>query len=107
MANVKPGSIIKTDCWRCYNLTGLPFQRHDKVNHKRHFVDPNDRSTHTQNIECQWSVVKRDLRRRVGRMNPTTYESFLVEWMWRSRFDSMQKLFNDFSFAAHTLYNTN
>lgn len=107
LENVLPGSTIKTDCWRGYDLKGLPYESHDTVNHSKHFVNPSDLSTHTQNIEAQWSKAKRDLRRRVGRMNSTTYESFLVEWTWRSRHATVEELFLDFCSACTVLYNIN
>ena len=46
--HVLPGTRIVTDGWRGYNQVAAP---HDVVNHRLHFVDPNDPTLHTNTIE--------------------------------------------------------
>lgn len=105
LENIKEGTFIMTDGWKGYDLKDLPFGDHGRVNHSKEFVNRNNRNIHTQRIECQWSVAKRDLRRRVGRMNPNCFEAFIVEWMWRSRCKTDIELFTDFVNAHALLYN--
>lgn len=56
---IRPGTTIYSDQWRAYNqIANDPNgYTHQKVNHSRHFVDPNT-GVHTQNIENMWMVVK-------------------------------------------------
>lgn len=52
------GTKIITDCWRGYvNLNNLGFI-HVTVNHSLNFVDPSDRTVHTQTIERVWRSLK-------------------------------------------------
>lgn len=87
-AHVLPGSIIKTDEWRGYTHLvnmGMNYQ-HQTVNHSVNFVDQHNPDTHTQNIEASWSKIKRDMRRRIGRMCVTDFQYHLMEYVWRSRY---------------------
>jgi len=67
-AHVDVGSIIVTDMWRSYNtLNQLPQgYDHRTVNHSVHFVDPNDRGVHTNNVENMWHRVKGKQARMSG-----------------------------------------
>jgi IS1 family transposase len=59
--NVHPGNKIITDQWRAYEaaLTKMPHYYHQTINHSVNFVDPLDRSIHTQGVEGFWSQCKR------------------------------------------------
>nr|KAG5698923.1 hypothetical protein BaRGS_024844 [Batillaria attramentaria] len=66
---VLPGSHIISDGWRAYgNLAqvGGGIYLHDVIVHDQHFVDPNNRNIHTNNIENTWMRAKRKLRRQFG-----------------------------------------
>ena len=105
--NILPGSIVKTDAWRAYARLAEDKFQHDVVNHSRDFVKPQDPLTHTQNIEAYWSSIKRDMRRRVGRMSIQTYETYLVEYVWRSRNGTRpteKDLWEDFCAAIRFFY---
>jgi len=54
-------TCIVSDLWRGYTgLDRLPQgYRHRTINHSQHFVNPNNRSIHTNNIENVWSKIKR------------------------------------------------
>ena len=45
--HVLPSTHIITDGWRAYSQ--LP--NHDVINHTLHFVDPNDRTLHSNTVE--------------------------------------------------------
>lgn len=102
---VAAGSTIKTDEWRGYRGLEALGYIHGTVNHSRNFVNPNNRQSHTQNIESVWSKIKRDMRRRIGRMTNNRMETHLTEYMWRSRHNnSPQDLLSDFIRAVNTFY---
>jgi transposase-like protein len=73
-----PGTIIFADSWAGYNLIRNHFTMFN-INHRMHFVDPNDRSIHTNNIERLWRSVKEDVR---GAVNDN-YKVHLSEFMFR------------------------
>ena len=68
----------------------------ETVNHSINFVSPNDPNVHTQTIESHWAKIKRDMRRRIGRMAVSTFETYLVEYVWRNTFPSDNELYEDF-----------
>ena len=59
---ILPGTDIILDGWASYGhineICGGIYE-HDVVVHADHFVDPNDDSIHTQNIENLWMRLKR------------------------------------------------
>ena len=79
--HVRPGTRIITDGWRAYN--GL--QNHEVVNHQLHFVDPNDRTIHTNTIEGSWGNCKSKFRAMHG-TSDALFTSHLQEHMWRRAF---------------------
>lgn len=98
--NVEVGTTIYTDMWRGYiNLNNIGYF-HAAVNHSENFVDPNDPNVHTQNVEANWSKIKRDSRRRLGRMSIGRIDFYLSEYVWRSIQQSPEELFIDFLAAA-------
>jgi hypothetical protein len=48
---VNPGTLFMVDFWRGYSQLCNNGYVHDTVNHKLHFVDPDDLLIHTQTIE--------------------------------------------------------
>ena len=58
LRHVAQDTRIITDGWRGYvNLQKLGFN-HATVIHNDHFVDPNDRTVHTNTIERRWGILK-------------------------------------------------
>lgn len=102
--NVVSGSTIITDMWRGYRTLQVSGFQHFTVNHSTNFVSPNNKDIHTQTIESQWSKIKRDMRRRIGRMSVSSFESYLVEYVWRSLHDSEETLFYNFIQAVNYFY---
>ena len=77
--HVLPGTRIITDGWQAYNQ--LP-QPHDVVNHRLHFVDPNDRTLHTNTVEGTWAHAKAQFRKMHG-TSDALFHSHLQEFLWR------------------------
>ncbi|XP_068214527.1 uncharacterized protein [Palaemon carinicauda] len=48
---VHPETTIISDCWKAYKDIKNQFFQHLTVNHSLHFVNPDDRSVHTNSIE--------------------------------------------------------
>lgn len=59
---IQPGTTVCSDGWRAYNFFHLMGCSHRVVIHEENFVDPLDRSTHTQNVENNWKNLKMWLR---------------------------------------------
>lgn len=102
--NVQPGTTIITDMWRGYNSLDSNGYSHLCVNHSLNFVCPGNANIHTQNIESHWAKMKRDMRRRVGRMSVSSFESYLVEYTWRNIHTTNEELFTDFLRAIKYFY---
>lgn len=61
MQYVNPRSHVITDEWRGYvDLRANGFA-HTTINHSQFWVDPINRDIHTQTIESNWSILKRNL----------------------------------------------
>jgi hypothetical protein len=60
---IELGSILVTDCARVYtnvkNRLGID---HYSVNHKLHFVDPNNSEINTNMIESRWAAIKNRIK---------------------------------------------
>ena len=77
----KPKTIIYSDTWAAYR--GLEEHNnyvHKVINHSEHFVDPEDPTVHTQNIERLW----RDIKERSKR--PGVRSKFLHQYLARYLF---------------------
>lgn len=101
---VENGTTIITDCWKGYNRLSVSGFEHKTVNHSYNFVSPENRLIHTQSIESHWSKLKRDMRRRVGRMSTNNFEIYLVEYTWRSLHNTNEELFEDIIKAINYFY---
>lgn len=77
--NVETGTTILTDLWKGYNLLKKSGYTHKTVNHSTNFINPFD-GTHTQNIESNWSALKRKLRTFNKKDN---FDLYLIEYMYR------------------------
>lgn len=104
LENVEPGTTVITDMWRGYNSLNRNGFLHKTVNHSLNFVCPGDRNVHTQTIESHWAKIKRDMRRRIGRMAVTTFETYLVEYVWRNAFLTKEEQFEDFFKAINYFF---
>ena len=60
---IKPGSIIYSDKWGAYSTLSSHGYTHYQINHSANFVDPQDCSIHTQNIESLWRCFKKHSKR--------------------------------------------
>lgn len=92
-ANVEAGSIIISDGWRAYGGIEALQQQYDHrwVNHKLFFVDPTDRTVHTQGIEATWRALKQGLKHLHG-TNKEMLPTYLYQYMFR-RFFENEKIF--------------
>lgn len=84
--HVKPGTTILSDQWRAYNgIVAIPNKdyKHKTVNHSLNFVDPNS-GVNTQRIERSWKSAKERNKRHNG-THRSMLDSYLCEYMWRSR----------------------
>ena len=73
--NVRAGTRILTDCWRGYNRVaqlGLGFA-HATVNHKHFFVNPFDRTVHTNTIERLWRSLRESIPDQTRKENVESY----------------------------------
>ncbi|XP_072379727.1 uncharacterized protein [Diabrotica undecimpunctata] len=83
---ILPGTVIVTDGWEAYrniDLLGGGVYEHRTVR-ENNFVNPHDKSTHTQTIENVWMRAKKKLSRRC-RTSIDSFLSYLQEFMWRER----------------------
>ena len=74
--NILPGTTVISDCWRAYNTVGSEGYQHLTVNHSLHFVDPD--GVHTNTIESQWRVLKRNVLPRNGTRHELLDQYFSV-----------------------------
>lgn len=84
--HILPGTVIMSDGWAAYRNIGQlqhGIYDHSVVVHDRNFVDPDDSSIHTQNIENLWMRAKRKLKRQCG-TSRTLFPSYLREFEFRS-----------------------
>lgn len=55
---ILPRTTIVSDGWKAYSSIGNEGYTHWVINHTEHFVDPDNKEIHTQNIERLWRSVK-------------------------------------------------
>ena len=100
--NVSPNSSIWTDEWAAYNQLDANFQ-HQTVNHQQQFVNGD---VHTQNIEREWSTMRKDMIRDARGYSRELIETYLAEFCWRSRNRniSIYQMFLNFIADASSCY---
>ena len=81
--HIREGSIIMSDEWAAYATLEQEGYEHHTICHKRNFVDPEDRTVHTQNIECQWRYAKACYPR--NSTSNDLRESYLQEYLYRHK----------------------
>lgn len=98
---VLPGTTIISDFWKAYDCLNDEGYRHAKVNHSLNFVNPEDRSIFTQNIERIW----RDARGGVpkyGRRDDH-FVGYLAEFLFK-RQHGLETRLHEFLLQAANLY---
>ncbi|XP_066974324.1 uncharacterized protein [Macrobrachium rosenbergii] len=55
---IRAGSTVMSYGWAAYKNLDKEGYIHRVINHSENFMDPNDRSVHTQNIEREWRNIK-------------------------------------------------
>ena len=90
--HIEPGTVIHSDYWKGYRTSDLEQAgyEHRTVNHSRNFVDPAS-GVLTQGIESMWHRVKVRNKRQCGTRRDRL-ESYMVEFMWRSRINNARAL---------------
>jgi transposase-like protein len=81
---IAPGTTIVSDGWAAYRNLARHNYHHQVINHSANFVDPVNRSIHTQNIENNWKNIKRWLRNKGTNLGSNLHE-YLLEYMYKKR----------------------
>ena len=76
---VKPDSIVYTDCYKSYDAPGVSEFSYFRINHSTHFAE---RQNHINGIENFWNQAKRHLRKFNG-IPKEHFELYLKECEWR------------------------
>ena len=76
---VKPDSIVYTDCYHSYDVLDVSEFSHLRINHSTHFAE---RQNHINGIENFWNQAKRHLRQFNG-IPKEHFELYLKECEWR------------------------
>lgn len=76
---VKPDSIVYTNCYRRYDVLDVSEFSHFRINHSTHFAE---RQNHINGIENFWNQAKRHLRKFNG-IPKEHFELYLKECEWR------------------------
>ena len=76
---VKPDSIVYTDCYKSYDVSDVSEFSHLRINHSTHFAE---RQNHINGIENFWNQAKRHLRKFNG-IPKEHFELYLKECEWR------------------------
>lgn len=107
LRHIRPFSDINTDQWRAYRvLARFPMFRHRFVNHNANFVDPQDRTLHTQTIESKNGQWKRWVRMKNGLVDRAIRPN-LKEFLWRERFGARNEVFFNLWSQVAALYPCN
>ena len=76
---VKPNSIVYTDCYKSYDVLDVSEFSHLRINHSTHFAE---RQSHINGIENCWNQAKRHLRKFNG-IPKEHFELYLKACEWR------------------------
>lgn len=82
--NVKKGSTVHTDGYFAYRMLPQYGYWHKKTNHgKKQWVDFDDLSNYTQNIENVWSHFKRGIKGVYRHISVKYVQAYADEFAWR------------------------
>ena len=76
---VRPDSIVYTDCYRSYDVLDSSEFSHYRINHSTHFAEQHN---HINGIENFWNQAKRHFRKFNG-IPKAHFELYLKECEWR------------------------
>lgn len=76
---VRPDSIVYTDCYRSYDVLDASKFSHYRINHSTHFAEQHN---HINGIENFWNQAKRHFRKFNG-IPKAHFELYLKECEWR------------------------
>lgn len=79
---IVPGSIIFSDYWGAHKTIGDLGYKHYMINHSKNFVDEQNKTIHTQNIERLWRDVKEWVKRPGIKAN--YLEQYLARYLFLS-----------------------
>jgi len=82
--NIRPDSVVYTDCWKGYNALDVSEFKHYRINHSKVFADGRN---HINGIENFWSQAKRVLRKYNG-IPAKQFYWFLKETEFRFNYGS-------------------
>ena len=86
--NIQPGTQINSDTWGAYkklnHLGGVSPYTHKEVNHHKNYLNPEDKSIHTQNIERMWKEMK-EKKMKMNGVKCELTEFYVSEWNWKRR----------------------
>ena len=98
---ILPGFIIVSDCWRAYiTIKDLGYQ-HLQINHSENFVDPDNVSIHTQNIECFWRDLKEWIKRPGNKS--IYFKQYIARYLFIQHYPETELLHHFFLEAAKQL----
>jgi len=82
--NVKYGSTVHTDGYQAYrNLQRAGYEHKTTEHGKRQWVDADDTSNYTQNIENMWSHFKRGIKGVYRHISAKYLQLYAQEYAWR------------------------
>ncbi|XP_076051151.1 uncharacterized protein LOC143031337 [Oratosquilla oratoria] len=93
---IKPGTVVYSDSWRAYNQLCDHGYSHFVINHKKHFVDPNNPKVHTQNIEQLWLDLKQWSKR------PGLRQQYLARYIFLHNYE--EEVLHNFFIEAARVY---
>lgn len=97
---IKPGTTIISDEWKAYGKIKEIGYQHYTICHKKQFVDPENPSVHTQNIECSWRYAKATYPERYT--SEELRDSYLQEFLYRRKHKG--KFIQQFIHDINTFY---
>lgn len=100
---IAPQTTIISDCWKAYSCLEHEGYQHLTVNHSVNFVDPDNKDTHTNNIERLWREAKKKVP-LYGRRKKH-FAGYLARSMFIMAIPDPNKRFHIFLQEAASLYN--
>ena len=96
---VAKGSTVYSDGWKGYiGLKNHGYQTR-VINHKKHFVNPQNPEIHTQSVESLWNTFKRWLKSK-GTKRCGQFDEYIEEFIFKKQsencFIDMLKLIKEF-----------